>query len=243
MLALWLLSLRLRNASIVDVYWGPGFAVLATAAYVCSDGGESTRRGLALLLTALWGLRLGGYLLWRSWGEGEDPRYQAMRRHWGDRFPMVSLASVFAIQGTLMWFVSLPVQLAIASGDTPLGVFDAVGTLLVLAGLGFESIGDLQLARFKADPASAGRVMDRGLWRYTRHPNYFGDSVVWWGLFTIALATPYGFITVLSPAVMTFFLLRISGVAMLERSIVKRRPEYADYIARTSAFVPRPPRS
>jgi steroid 5-alpha reductase family enzyme len=243
MLALWLLSLLLRDASIVDVYWGPGFAVLATAACLSSDAGEPTRRGLALLLTALWGLRLGGYLLWRGWGEGEDPRYQAMRRHWGDRFPLVSLASVFALQGALMWFVSLPVQLAIASGDAPLGVFDAVGALLVLVGLGFESIGDLQLARFMADPANAGRVMDRGLWRYTRHPNYFGDSIVWWGLFTIALATPYGSITVLSPALMTFFLLRISGVAMLERSIVKRRPDYAEYIARTSAFVPRPPRS
>jgi steroid 5-alpha reductase family enzyme len=132
---------------------------------------------------------------------------------------------------------------AIASTPTPLGALDALGALLFAIGLGFESVGDLQLARFKADPANAGRVMDRGLWRYTRHPNYFGDCLVWWGLFAIALATPAGVFTVLSPVAMTFLLLRVSGVALLERSIVKRRPEYRDYIERTSAFVPLPPRS
>ncbi|MGH0033287.1 MAG: DUF1295 domain-containing protein [Myxococcota bacterium] len=241
MFALWLVSLALRDASIVDIYWGPGFAVLAAASFVLA--GDGARATLLLVLTSLWGLRLGGYLLWRNAGHGEDPRYQAMRRHWGARFPLVSLGTVFALQGVLMWFVSLPVQVAIASPPTPLGALDAVGTLLFALGLGFESVGDVQLARFKADPDSAGQVMDRGLWRYTRHPNYFGDAVVWWGLFTIALATPKGAFTLLSPVLMTFLLLKVSGVAMLERSIGKRRPGYADYVRRTSAFVPMPPKA
>lgn len=242
MLVLWTLSLALRDASIVDVYWGPGFAVIAATAFVASDGGDPGRRALLLALTSIWGLRLGLYLLWRSWGEAEDPRYQAMRRHFGARFPLVSLATVFALQGALMWFVSLPVQVAMLSGPAPLGALDAIGVLIFGVGLCFETIGDVQLARFKARPDSAGRVMDRGLWRYTRHPNYFGDCLAWWGLFTISLATPAGIFTLLSPVLMTFLLLRVSGVAMLERSIAKRRPDYVAYIARTSAFVPRPPR-
>jgi steroid 5-alpha reductase family enzyme len=141
-----------------------------------------------------------------------------------------------------MWFVSLPVQVSIASEPTPLGAFDALGALLVAVGLFFEAVGDLQLARFRSDPANAGKVMDRGLWRYTRHPNYFGDCVVWWGLFAISLATPAGPWTVLSPVVMTVLLLRVSGVALLERSIAKRRPDYEAYKRRTSAFLPMPPR-
>ena len=241
--ALWCLSLMLRDASIVDIYWGPGFAVIASTAWLASSGGDPGRRALVVILTALWGLRLGGYLLWRNWGEGEDPRYRAMRRSFGERrFPFVSLATVFAFQGALMWFVSLPVQVSLASGDSPLGVLDALGALLFAIGLSFEAVGDLQLARFKADPESAGRVLDRGLWALTRHPNYFGDCLAWWGLFTIALATPAGPYSVLSPLLMTFLLLRVSGVALLERSIVKRRPEYEAYVERTSAFVPWPPR-
>jgi len=166
-----------------------------------------------------------------------------MRRHWGPRFPLVSLATVFTLQGTLMWFVSLPVQVVQASGDAPLGVLDALGATLFAVGFLFEAIGDAQLARFKGDAANAGKVMDQGLWRYTRHPNYFGNALLWWGLFTISLSTPYGLYTLLSPVAMTFFLLRVSGVALLERSIGKRRPDYVAYIERTSAFIPRPPRS
>jgi steroid 5-alpha reductase family enzyme len=195
-------------------------------------------------LAGLWALRLAGYLLWRNAGHGEDPRYGAMRRHWGKRFPWISLATVFGLQGLLQWVVSLPLQVGVAApGVAPLGALDVLGLALFAAGLGFETIGDLQLARFKADPANAGRVMDRGLWRYTRHPNYFGDALAHWGLFAIALATPLGWLTALSPVVMTFLLLRVSGVALLERSIGRRRPEYAEYRRRTSAFVPRPPRS
>jgi steroid 5-alpha reductase family enzyme len=240
MLALWLVSLARRDASIVDIYWGAGFAVIAVTAFAVSEGGHPARRILIVTLTCLWGLRLATYLFWRNRGAGEDPRYQAMRRYWGERFPWVSLVTVFALQGVLMWFVSLPVQVAQFSGSNPLGILDALGVALFAIGLTFESVGDFQLARFKADPQNRGKVLDRGLWAWTRHPNYFGDSLVWWGLFTIALATPAGVYTVLSPAVMTFFLVRISGVALLERSIDKRRPDYEAYRQSVSAFIPRP---
>jgi steroid 5-alpha reductase family enzyme len=242
MFALWLLSLALRDASIVDIWWGPGFALIAGVSGWLGSGGDPGRRALASGLVALWGLRLGGYLAWRNVGHGEDPRYQAMRRRQGARFPIVSLFTVFAFQGVLIWFVSLPVQSVHVSPGGPLGALDALGAALVAVGLFFETVGDFQLAGFRADPANRGRVMDRGLWRYTRHPNYFGDCCVWWGLYAIAAATPLGVWTVASPAAMTFLLLRVSGVALLERSIGKRRPDYAAYAARTSAFVPLPPR-
>jgi steroid 5-alpha reductase family enzyme len=243
MFALWLLSLALRDASIVDIWWGPGIA-LAAAVALGKAGAVPPRSALLAGLAAVWALRLGGYLLWRNAGRGEDPRYQAMRRRLGASFPWASLVTVFAFQGALQWLVALPLQVAIARpGEAALGALDALGALFFAAGLAFESVGDLQLARFRADPANAGRVMDRGLWRYTRHPNYFGDALAHWGLFAIALATPYGWATALSPLLMTFLLLRVSGVALLERSIGKRRPGYAEYQRRTSAFLPLPPRS
>jgi steroid 5-alpha reductase family enzyme len=241
MLLLWLASLVLRDASIVDVWWGPGFALLACVDLAVT--GLHPRRVLLAALVSLWGLRLGGYLLWRNHGKGEDPRYAAMRRHHGARFPLVSLATVFALQGVLQTVVSLPVALAMARpGPASFGALDALGAALFALGLFFEAVGDAQLARFRADPANAGRVMERGLWGWTRHPNYFGDCCVWWGLATIALAAPLGWAGLPGPAVMTVLLLRVSGVALLERTIARRRPGYADYAARVPAFFPRPPR-
>jgi len=242
MFALWIASLALRDASIVDIFWGPGFVLIAGAAWWLGAGGDAERRALASGIVALWGLRLGAYLAWRNIGRGEDPRYQAMRRHHGSRFPLASLFTVFGLQCLLMWFVSLPVQAVHVSPGGPLSALDAAGVMLAGIGLFFETVGDLQLARFRANPANANRVMDRGLWHYTRHPNYFGDCCVWWGVYAIAAATPLGVWTILSPIAMTWLLLRVSGVALLERSIGKRRPEYASYVARTSAFFPRPPR-
>lgn len=240
--ALWLVSLARRDASIVDLWWGPGFGLLATIAWLAADAAPA-RSAILLALVWVWGLRLGGYLAWRNHGRGEDPRYAAMRRRHGERFGLVSLGTVFGLQGVLQWLVALPVLLAIlAPGERALGALDALGLAVFAVGLAFESIGDAQLARFKADPANRGRVMDRGLWRYTRHPNYFGDSLVWWGLFAIACATPYGVFAIASPALMTFLLLRVSGVALLERSLVRTRPAYRDYVETTSAFFPRPPR-
>jgi steroid 5-alpha reductase family enzyme len=242
MVALWLLSLALRNASIADIFWGPGFVLIAALTFFWTNGGGSPRSWLLLGMVGLWGLRLGAYLLWRNAGHGEDPRYVAMRRHWGARFWWVSLFSVFILQGAFLWIVSLPVQLGQVARGGPFGALDALGLALFTLGLFFEAVGDWQLARFKADPANAGEAMDRGLWRYTRHPNYFGDFCVWWGIFCVALAAPHGVWSVFGPALMSFLLLRVSGVPLLERSIHRRRPGYVEYAKRTSAFFPRPPR-
>jgi len=242
MLGTWLLSLVWRDASIVDPVWPLGFVVVAWVTLTVADG-NPTRQWVLVGMTTIWGLRLSGYLAWRKHGAPEDPRYQAMRRHWGERFPLMSLLTVFALQGTLMWIVSLPVQLGQVRDTPDLGVLAFVGIALWIVGVTFETVGDAQLARFKSDPASKGQVMDRGLWRYTRHPNYFGDTCVWWGIALVAAETGIGAIGIVGAVVMTVLLVRVSGVPMLERSMAKRRPGYAEYVRRTSAFIPRPPRS
>lgn len=238
MLLVWLLSLRLRDASIVDVFWGLGFVLIAATACLLG-GGYEPRRFLVTILTALWGGRLALHLLRRNWGQGEDYRYQAMRKRHGQRFTWVSLYSVFALQGVLMWIVSLPIQIAqSAPQPTHFTWLDAAGSLCWLTGFCFEAIGDWQLTRFKADAANRDKVMDRGLWRYTRHPNYFGDSLLWWGFFLIALGVRGGGWTVIGPLVMTFLLMKVSGVTLLERKLRRSRPAYRDYIERTNAFFP-----
>ncbi len=243
MVITWLVSLAVRDASIVDLVWGATFVVVTVVAAAVADGAPA-RRVLLVALVGLWGLRLSAYLAWRNLGHGEDYRYRAMRRRWGDRFGLISLVVVFGLQGVLVWVVSLPVQLAVtAEAPDGLGVLAVAGVALWVVGLFFETVGDAQLARFKADPANEGQVMDRGLWRYTRHPNYFGDFCVWWGIFAVAAETGIGRWGVVGPLVMSVLLLRVSGVAMLERTITKRRPGYEDYVARTSAFFPRPPRA
>jgi len=241
MVATWLLSLPLRNASIVDIAWGLGFVVVAWAVRLAVDGNDA-RQWLLVAMTSIWGLRLAGYLAWRNHGKGEDFRYRAMRRRWGERFGVVSLATVFGVQGLLMWTVSLPVQLGQVSRTPGLGVLAVTGVVVWAVGLAFEAVGDAQLARFKADPTKVGVVLDTGLWRYTRHPNYFGDACVWWGIALVAAEAGVGAVGLVGAAVMTVLLRRVSGVTLLERSLVKRRAGYEDYVARTSPFVPRRPR-
>lgn len=239
---LWAISVALEDTSIVDIFWGSGFVIVAWAAFAL--GGGSRDRGLLLAaLVTIWGLRLTVYLARRNLGKGEDYRYAAMRRRQGDRWPLRSLFVVFWVQGGLMWVVSLPVQVAMnepAPGG--LGLPGWIGAAVWALGFSFEAIGDAQLAAFKRDPANRGKVMDRGLWRYTRHPNYFGDFCVWWGIWLIALPGGSAWWTVVGPLVMSTLLIRVSGAALLERSLTKRREGYADYIARTSAFFPWPPR-
>jgi steroid 5-alpha reductase family enzyme len=242
MLLVWLLSLAKRDVSIVDVFWGLGFVLIAHIACLAGRG-YSGRKLLVTSLVTLWGVRLAVYLLWRNWGQEEDYRYRAMRKHHGERFAWVSLYTVFGLQGALMWVISLPLQVAQASAvPARLTWLDGLATLLWAGGLLFEAVGDRQLARFKANPANHGKVMNRGLWAYTRHPNYFGDAVVWWAFFLIALATPLGVWTLISPLLMTFMLMRVSGVALLERKLVKTRPEYEAYRRETNAFFPWFPR-
>jgi steroid 5-alpha reductase family enzyme len=239
---LWAVGTRRRDVSVVDLYWGPGFAVVGAVAFA-TGAGTDPRRFLVVALVAMWGFRLGGYLFWRKQRQpGEDFRYAAMRRRFGDDFWIVSLGTVFLLQAALMWVVSWPVQWAVTTPSAPsLGFFDLVGFALWATGLTFEALGDLQLIEFKADPANAGKIMERGLWRFTRHPNYFGDCCVWWGFYAFACATPHGWWTFLGPLLMTVLLVRVSGVPMLERALMER-PGYAAYVARTSAFLPWPPR-
>ncbi len=237
----WLGSVFLEDASIVDRFWGGGFALAALVSFSYMD--RMTPRALLLLAMAvIWGLRLSLYLTWRNWGQGEDYRYAAMRKRHGARFVVLSLFTVFLFQGVLTWIISLPLQVGIAAKQGELNVLDYIGAALWLIGLLFESVGDFQLARFKANPANKGTVMDRGLWRYTRHPNYFGDALLWWGIFLVAASAPYGVYTIFSPALMTFLLMRVSGVRLLEKKLRKTKPAYAAYAAETNAFFPGPPK-
>ncbi|MXY10997.1 MAG: DUF1295 domain-containing protein [Acidimicrobiaceae bacterium] len=237
----WLVSLIKRDVSIVDPLWPMVFVAVAWSVWLWGDGAGSGRDGLMLVMVSAWGLRLGGHLTARKWGEPEDFRYQSLRRRLPP-FWLWSLLVVFILQALLAVVVSLPVQEVLGDpSPSPLGWLDWIGAAVWAVGFGFEAVSDEQLRRFKADPANRGQVMDRGLWRYSRHPNYFGDCVVWWGIY-LAAAAAGAWWTIAGPLVMTVLLLRVSGVALLERSIGKRRPGYAEYAARTSAFIPMPPR-
>ncbi len=235
----WLVSLGRHDVSIVDSMWSLLFLL---AAYTYAWNSEIGPRGvLVLVLVLIWSLGLAGYITWRNWDAGEDFRYQQIRRNNEPHFAWKSLYIVFGLQAVLAWFISLPLLAAMA-GSQSLGALDAAAFLLWATGLFFEAVGDLQLTRFRADPANRGKVLQTGLWRLTRHPNYFGDFCIWWGFFLFALPAG-GWWSLPGPLLMTFLLLRVSGVAMLERDIGERRPEYAAYIARTNAFFPGRPKS
>jgi len=242
MIVVWVISVVIKNASIVDIVWGLGFVVVAWVVRLTTDQGDDGRQWLLVAMTTVWGLRLAVYLFLRNHGNGEDYRYRAMRKHYGERFGLISLYSVFGLQGALMFVVSLPVQLGQADDTPGIGVVAILGVVLWLIGMFFEAVGDWQLARFKRNPDSAGKVMSTGLWRYTRHPNYFGDACVWWGIGLVAAETGAGAWGLLGSAVMTFLLRRVSGVTMLEKTIGRRRAGYDEYIRTTSPFIPRPPR-
>jgi steroid 5-alpha reductase family enzyme len=241
MLCTWLLSVIIKNASIVDIVWGFGFAVNAIVLSIAVTG-NSGRQILVACLVGVWGFRLAGYLAKRNIGHGEDWRYKAMRKKKGAAFPLISLVTVFGLQGVLMFVVSLPVMFSNADSSPGVGPIAVMGVIAWMVGFGFEAVGDAQLARFKKDPANAGKVMNKGLWSLTRHPNYFGDSLMWWGIWIIAAETGSGVWSVVGPIVMTFFLLKVSGVPMLERSLSKRREGWDQYVATTSGFIPRPPK-
>jgi steroid 5-alpha reductase family enzyme len=238
MAVLWLLSLWKRDSSLADIFWGPGFVLLA-AVYALAAEGYPARQLLVLLLVSVWGLRLALRIFRRNRGHGEDPRYQKWRAAAGANYWWVSFFQVFALQGLLMFVISAPLLAAQFSPQPArLGLFDALGAALWAVGFFFEAVGDWQLDRFKANPANRGQVLNSGLWATTRHPNYFGDAMLWWGYFFIALGTPGGLWTVFAPALMTWLLVRVSGVALVEQDIAERRPGYREYAQSTSAFVP-----
>jgi steroid 5-alpha reductase family enzyme len=236
----WILSIYKDDVSIIDSLWSLLFLALCITWFIVYEF-TTPRSGIVLALVTLWALRLSAYITWRNRGEGEDPRYQAMRRKYSPHFAIKSLFIVFLLQGFIAWIISLPLLAAI-TGSRPLNLFDGLAAALVLFGILFETIADAQLAAFKAKPDNRGSVMKQGLWRYTRHPNYFGECCVWWGFYLFAVAAG-GWWSILSPLLMTFLLLRVSGVALLERDIVERRPAYRQYIEQTNAFIPGLPRN
>jgi steroid 5-alpha reductase family enzyme len=234
-----------RRFRYVDVVWGAAFALVAILTTALTSGhGDGLRRWLLTLCTVIWGLRLSVHIARRGRGAPEDPRYAAMLARAGGNQVWKAFTKVFLSQSVLVWFISLPVQVGVvAAGQSGVGrVVTVVGVLVWLVGVGFEAVGDWQLARFKSDLANRGRLMTTGLWRYTRHPNYFGDACVWWGLFLIAAGAWPALLTVLSPVLMTWLLTAGSGKPLVEAHLSATRPGYADYVARTSAFLPRPPK-
>lgn len=242
MVILWLVSLTLKNSSIVDIFWGAGFVISAWIYFVLTPEGLETRKWLIVTLTTIWGLRLSLHILRRNWGKGEDFRYRKWREENGSKWWWLSFFKVFLLQGVLMWIISTPL-LAAQVNPTPnkLIWLDYLGIGLWIIGFYFETIGDLQLAHFKADPANKGRILKTGLWRYTRHPNYFGDAAQWWGFYLIAVAGG-GFWTIFSPVLMTILLRRVSGVTLLEKTLQDTKPGYKEYIETTNAFIPWFPR-
>ena len=241
-------AVRLRRGRHdgIDILWGSGFAVVALFTFVVSAAadGDLWRRLLITALTVVWGLRLAAHIARRNRGEDEDPRYVAIMRE-APGNPVTHLVrTVYVPQAVIMWVVSLPVQLGQYghAGGLLTTVLTVLGVLSWVVGFVFETVGDAQLARFRAEPDSRGKVMDRGLWHYTRHPNYFGDAAVWWGLTLLALHHPIGLVGLGSAALMTWLLARGTGAKLLESTIGERRPGYAEYVKRTSGFLPQPPR-
>ena len=237
MTILWLISIKIRNVSIVDLFWGFGF-VVASAVYFHHAEGFETRKILLMTMVAIWGLRLSIYLAWRNHGKGEDFRYQKFRKDFGeDRYWWYSFFSVFLLQGVLMWLISAPLLGAQFYPDDSLGILDFIGIALWIIGFVFESGGDIQLARFKANPANKGKVLDTGFWHYTRHPNYFGDAAVWFGYALICISAG-SYWPVLGTVLMTALIIKVSGVALLEKTLNTSKPGYQEYVSKTSAFIP-----
>jgi steroid 5-alpha reductase family enzyme len=239
MLIAWLISVRTRNVAIVDVFWGIAIAG-AGLSYLYLWPVTGTRGVLVALLAAVWAVRLGAHLLWRNQGRPEDRRYREIRARNEPNFSFKSLWLVFGLQAVLAWLVAMPLLGGVIS-STPVGSLDRFGTLLWAFGLVFETVADYQLVRFQQAGGAERGVMDSGLWRFSRHPNYFGEFVLWWGIGLIAVSGGAWW-ALIGPLLLSLFLLKVSGIALTEKDIAMRRPEYQDYVRRTSAFVPRPPR-
>lgn len=234
---LWVVSVIMKNASIVDLFWGFGFVVTSLVYFLNTEGFEP-RKLLIMTLVAIWGLRLSIYLTWRNAGKGEDFRYQKFRKDYGEhRYWWVSFFQVFLLQGILMWLISAPLLGAQLYPGNSLGILDYIGVTFWIIGFAFEAGGDIQLARFKGNPQNKGKVLDTGFWRYTRHPNYFGDTAVWFGYAFICIAAG-SYYPVLGSVLMAAMIIKVSGVALLEKTLTNSKPGYQEYVRKTSAFIP-----
>ena len=242
MILLWLLSLLLKNSSIVDIFWGTGFVIVAWATFLLTPEGFLPRKLLLSILVTAWGLRLSLHILRRNWGKPEDFRYQTWRKEAGTAWWWRSLFKVFLLQGILLWIIATPLLAAqISAQPDHITWLDILALPVWLIGFFFEAVGDWQVARFKGHPANKGKVMQTGVWRYTRHPNYFGDAAQWWAYYLIALVAG-GWWTIFSPILMTTLLMRVSGVTLLEKTLKEEKPGYKEYVETTSEFIPWFPR-
>jgi steroid 5-alpha reductase family enzyme len=238
MLFLWIISIIVKNVSIIDFFWGLGF-VITCLFYFLNTQGSEIRRILLIILVSIWGVRLSAYLAWRNKGKGEDFRYREFRRKYGEkRYWWISFFQTFFLQGLLMWIISAPLLGAqYLGGDKPIGIIDFLGVLFWLIGFLFEAVGDLQLAKFRSNPENKGKVLSTGLWKYTRHPNYFGDASVWWGYGLICLSAG-SYIPIIGTLLMTGLIIKVSGVALLEKTLIEQKSQYKEYIEKTSSFIP-----
>jgi len=238
MCLLWIVSIFIRNVSIVDIFWGFGF-VITCCVYFISTPPHGTRNILIMTLVTLWGLRLAIFLAWRNAGKGEDFRYREFRKKYGEkRYWWISFFQTFLLQGLLMWLISAPLLGAqYLHQERALGILDVIAVIIWIIGISFEAGGDLQLAMFRSNPANKGKVLNYGFWKYTRHPNYFGDSAVWWAyaLFSVSAGS---YLPVLGSLLMTLLIIKVSGVVLLEKSLSEKKPQYREYIEKTSAFIP-----
>jgi steroid 5-alpha reductase family enzyme len=234
----WMISTIIKNVSIVDYFWGLGFVVSCCFYFINTEGNE-TRKILLTSLVSIWGLRLSVYLFWRNRGKGEDFRYREFRKKYGEnRYWWVSFFQTFLLQGILMWLISAPLLGAQFSGENhPIAIPDYLGIVLWIIGFSFEAGGDLQLAWFRTNPENRGKVLDKGFWKYTRHPNYFGDAAIWWG-FGLMSVSAGNWLPFLGSLLMTGLIIRVSGVALLEKTLVEQKPQYREYIRKTSSFLP-----
>lgn len=241
---LWLASIPLRDVSIIDMFFAMLLFLITSVSFVLGNG-VAARKQLLLVLTGIWALRITVHLVKRNWGHGEDPRYTKLRS-WVDddrKFVWLSLRKVFLLQGVVIWFVSLPVQVGqVYATPATLGVVAWIGAIVWLTGLLFETVADHQLTRFRADPANKGTVLRTGLWKYSRHPNYFGELCVWWGLFIIACDNPIGILTIIGPILYTHLIVNVTGQRTLDKKLARERPGYKEYMDTTSGLIPLPPR-
>lgn len=238
MFLLWLISLALKNSSIMDIFWGMGFVIIVWMTFILTPDGFIPRKLLICTLVTIWGLRLSLHLLVRNWGKTEDFRYQAWRRKAGRTWWWRSYFKVFFLQGVILWILAAPL-LAAQTNPQPesLTWLDIIALLIWLIGFFFETVGDWQLVHFKGNSTNRGKVLNTGVWRYTRHPNYFGDAAQWWAYYLVAVAAG-GWWTIFSPILMTMLLLRVSGVTLLEKNLNEEKPGYKEYMETTSEFIP-----
>jgi steroid 5-alpha reductase family enzyme len=230
----------LRRNDVADIAWGLGFVVVALTALFLQDE-ITARSSITALLVGIWGIRLSSHIYGRNRGKPEDPRYQTWRTEWGRYAVIRAFFQIFILQGVLLYIISIPVIVLICSGTVPLNLLDALGILIWLTGFFFEAVGDSQLSQFKKNPENRGRIMDQGLWQYTRHPNYFGEVLLWWGIYVMALSVPFGWATIFGPLMITVLILKVSGITLLEERY-EGNTAYQEYKRRTSVFIPFPPR-